>query len=152
MLWFLCSIGDAQWFMGDHSEGLRTWRDALLQGGVGNAFVHLRRGQTLLELGDRDEAANELLRALLLGGERLFGEEDPRYFAFITSIAKPPAGLESWSGWQGVEPTTPGFEWLTDSSFYQLVPEASGNAEAASRQSEGGWLGGLLRGVFGKDR
>jgi hypothetical protein len=147
--WFLCSIGDAQWFMRDHREGLRTWRDALLQGGIGNAFVHLRRGQTLLELGERDEAGNELFRALLLGGERLFAGEDPRYLAFITSIARPPAGLESWRGWQGVEPTTPGFEWLADPNHYQLVPRGAGGA-AASGRSPGGWLSGLVRRVFAK--
>lgn len=150
-LWFLCSIGDAQWFMGDHRAGLQTWRDALLQGGIGNPFVHLRRGQTLLELGEREEAGNELLRALLLGGERLFAGENPRYIAFITSTARPPAGLESWRGWQGVEPTTPGFEWLADPNQYQLVRAGTAGAAASSR-SPSGWLSGLVRGVFGKRR
>lgn len=150
-LWFLCSIGDTQWFIGDHREGLRTWRDALLQGGIGNAFVHLRRGQTLLELGERDEAGNELLRALLLGGERLFDREDPRYLAFITSMATPPAGFESWRGWEGVEPTTPGFEWLADPNQYQFVPGETGGV-AASGRSPGGWLSGLVHAVFGRRR
>ncbi|MCI0455509.1 MAG: tetratricopeptide repeat protein [Gemmataceae bacterium] len=87
-LWFLCGIGDAQWFAGDHENGRDTWRDALLSGGLGNPFVHLRRGQTLYELGDQNEAGNELLRALLLGGEEVFANQ-PRKSS--TGSSSPPS-------------------------------------------------------------
>jgi tetratricopeptide (TPR) repeat protein len=119
-VWFLCGIGDAQWFAGDHQGGRDTWRDALLYGGQGNPFVHLRRGQTHFELGDRDEAANELLRALLLGGEKIFADEPRQYWKFITSVAEPPEGWSSWKGWQGVEEGSPVHQWLLDPSVYTL--------------------------------
>ncbi len=119
-VWFLCGIGDAQWCAGDHQHGLDTWRDALLCGGLGNPFVHLRRGQTLYELGDQKEAANELLRALLLGGEDLFADEPRQYWEFVTSVAKPPEGWSSWEGWSGVEEDSPVHQWLMDPSAYGI--------------------------------
>jgi hypothetical protein len=119
-LWFLAGIGDAQWSRGDHEGGRDTWRDALLNGGVGNAFVHLRRGQTLYELGLMKESANELLRALLLGGEELLANEDPKFLEYVTSTAAPPEGFSSWRGWKGVDPDSPVHDWLMDSSAYEL--------------------------------
>jgi tetratricopeptide (TPR) repeat protein len=119
-VWFLCGIGDAQWFLGDHEKGIDTWRDALLFGGLGNPFVHLRRGQTLYELGDQKEAANELLRALLLAGQKIFASEDPKYWDFIISVARPPEGWKSWDGWTGVEEGSPVHDWLMDPGVYAL--------------------------------
>jgi tetratricopeptide (TPR) repeat protein len=119
-LWFLCGIGDAQWFMEDHENGLVTWRDAILHGGLGNAFVHMRRGQVLFELGDRKEAANELLRALLLGGEQVFETKEPKYLELVKSVAAPPEGYESWDGWQGVDEDSPTYDWLMDPEHYAL--------------------------------
>jgi hypothetical protein len=120
-LWFLTAVGDAEWQTGDHESGRATWRDALLTGGIGNPFVHLRRGQTLLELGAPDEAGNELLRALLIAGTSIFDDEDPKYLAFITSRAKPPPGRRTWHGWAGVDPDDPRFAWLFDDSGYTLT-------------------------------
>jgi tetratricopeptide (TPR) repeat protein len=100
-LWFLGSIGDAQWHRGDHEAGRDTWRDALLSGGVGNPFIHLRRGQTLYELGLLKESGNELLRALLLAGEDIFAEDDPKYLRHVTSVAAPPRGLRELGGLEG---------------------------------------------------
>src|SRR5207248_2025944 len=89
-LWFLAAIGDAQFFAKDYRSAADTFGDALLYGGIGNAFVHLRRGQTLYEIGDKKGAADELLRALLLDGEELFAENDPKYLEFVKSVARPP--------------------------------------------------------------
>ncbi|MGF1580724.1 MAG: hypothetical protein ACFCD0_15285 [Gemmataceae bacterium] len=122
-LWFLAGIGDAQWFLEDHKNGIDTWRDALVFGGLGNVFVHLRRGQVLYELGELKESANELLRALLLGGEEPFAEEDRKYWDHVTSEAKPPEGWTSWDGWTGVEKEGPVYEWLMDSSVYEFRPK-----------------------------
>ena len=123
-LWFVAAIGDTQFLAKDYRNAADSFRDALLYGGIGNAFIHKRRGQTLYELGERKEAANELLRALLLDGEQIFNQEgDAKYFKFVTSVAKPPAGRTSWKGWEGVEKSGPVYEWLMDSSAYELRPK-----------------------------
>jgi tetratricopeptide (TPR) repeat protein len=118
--WFLAGIGDALWFLGLHLNAVPVWRDILLLNGLGNPFVHLRRGQTLYELGNHGEAANELMRALLLGGEPLFEEEPRKYWDFITARARPPKGRTSWEGWTGVEPGDPLHQWLMDPGQYDL--------------------------------
>lgn len=122
-LWFLCGVGDAQWFTEDHKGGQDTWRDALLGGGIGNVFVHLRHGQVMFELGREAEAADELLRALLLGGVEILDGEDPKYYDLVTSAAEPPDGCESWDGWEGVAPGTPVHDWLMEGREYELTPK-----------------------------
>jgi tetratricopeptide (TPR) repeat protein len=117
---FLCGIGDALWFLRKHAAGLPFWNAALMGGSLGNEFAHLRRGQTLYELGRRSEAANELLRALLLGGCAIFADEPPQYYEFITSYVKAPAGRTSWDGWPGLEEGSPYHERLLDYMFYEL--------------------------------
>ena len=118
--WFLAGIGDAQWHLGDLGASLDTWRDALLHGGLGNPFVHLRRGQALYDLGRAKESADELLRALLLAGEGIFAEEDPKYLKHVRSTAAPPQGRASWDGWTGLPPDSPIRTWLMDASHYTL--------------------------------
>lgn len=116
----LTGYGDALWWLGEHTAGLPVWRDVLLYGGLGNPFVHLRRGQTLYELGNFRECANELLRALLLGGDETFAGEDPRYLAYIASQARPPEGQDSWEGWPGLSEDSPMYEYLMDPGKYEL--------------------------------
>lgn len=101
-------------------NALPVWRDTLLQGGLGNPFVHLRRGQALFELGDLSEAQNELARALLLGGQPLFADEASEYWAFIIGRMRPYAERGTWEGWTGVEDGSPMAEWLVDPGHYDL--------------------------------
>jgi tetratricopeptide (TPR) repeat protein len=124
-LWFISAIGDAQWFAKDYTASLDTWRDAIiLYGGFGNPFVHLRRGQTLFELGQKKEAANELLRALLLGGEAVFKTEHRKYWTFITMEARPPEGYSSWVGWPGLSPDSPLYHrMMNPDGVYQFSKE-----------------------------
>ena len=124
-LWFLSSIGDAQWHAGDHQRGIDTWRDAILYGGLGNPFVHLRRGQTLFQLGNQEESANELLRALLIAGAEIFDAEPDIYWEFITAVAKPPEGLSSWNGFPGIGEDSPLNEWLNDPNQYTFLLKGS---------------------------
>ncbi|HEU0053187.1 MAG TPA: tetratricopeptide repeat protein [Longimicrobium sp.] len=120
-MWFLAGIGDALWFLGRHVNARPIWDDAIVfVGGFGNAFVHLRRGQTMYELGDYGEAANELLRALLLGGAELFADDSRKYWDFITSRARPPEGMASWEGWAGAEPGSPLHDWLMNPGVYEF--------------------------------
>jgi hypothetical protein len=52
-------------------------------GGLGNPFVHLRLGQTNLELGADDTAADEPTRAYMRAESDVFLEDDPKYFEFL---------------------------------------------------------------------
>jgi tetratricopeptide (TPR) repeat protein len=126
-LLFIVAIGDMQWLGKDYQASLETWRDAiLLYGGFGNPFVHLRRGQALFELGNKAEASNELLRALLLGGEDVFAREELDYWVFITSQADAPEGYPDWIGWPGFPEDSPEFQQSTDpSGVYQFTRKTS---------------------------
>lgn len=55
--------------------------------GLGNPFIHLRLGQCALELGDEDQAKDELIRAYMGDGPGIFEEEEPKYFEFLKRFA-----------------------------------------------------------------
>ena len=89
--WILTAIADAHFLHGRFAEA----RDALLLAmhcpdAVGNPFLHLRLGQSCLELGDQRRAADELARAYMAEGTEIFDGEDPKYFQFVQSVLKPP--------------------------------------------------------------
>lgn len=65
-------------------------------GAIGNPFLHLRLGQCQLELGNNDQAADELTRAYMAEGTTIFQDEDPKYLAFLKTQLKPPIG--DWEG------------------------------------------------------
>lgn len=90
--WIFAAIGDTCSLQGDPAQALAAF-DAAMEApdGLGNPFLHLRRGQALFDLGRRDEAANELARAYMLEDEEIFGDEDPKYLQFLRSVLKPSA-------------------------------------------------------------
>jgi hypothetical protein len=59
---------------------------------IGNPFLHLRLGQCQYELGNLDQAADELARAYMGGGEEIFEEDEREYFTFLKTRLKPPPG------------------------------------------------------------
>jgi len=93
--WLLAAIGDAN-FLGRHYEQARiALTDAMhCPGAIGNPFIHLRLGQAQFELGNLEKAADELARAYMGAGKEIFSEDDPKYFAFVKTILKPPASGE----------------------------------------------------------
>ena len=94
--WILAAIGDTQFTMGKFAESHEAFRNAAAAPeGFGNPFIHLRLGQTALELGETREAANELTRAYGLEGAAIFESQDAKYFQFLKTQIKPPSG-----GWQ----------------------------------------------------
>ena len=64
--------------------------------GFGNPFLHLRLGQTEFELGNHDQAANELTRAYGPDGAWIFESEDPKYFEFLKTRIREPLGGWEW--------------------------------------------------------
>jgi len=91
--WVLAAVGDANFLGRDYEAGRDNLAYAMhCPGAVGNPFLHLRLGQCQFELGNMDRASDELARALTVGGKELFADDDGKYFAYITSILKPPPG------------------------------------------------------------
>jgi tetratricopeptide (TPR) repeat protein len=91
--WLLSAIADAHFFAGDFKNAVSALAQALrCPDGPGNPFLHLRLGQSYFELGDVRRAQDELTRAYMCKGRDIFKDEDPKYFALLQTILKPPAG------------------------------------------------------------
>lgn len=45
--------------------------------------MHLRYGQVLLDAGEPDAAADELMRAYMSEGSEIFAADDPHYLEFL---------------------------------------------------------------------
>ena len=105
--WLLGTIGDANFLGGDFVAGRDNLSTAMhCPGAIGNPFLHLRLGQCQLELDNHDRAADELTRAYMAEGYRIFKDQNPKYFAFLkTRLAPPPGGWEDekkkpwWKPW-----------------------------------------------------
>ncbi len=91
--WILGAVGDANFLGGDFAAGRDNLTTAMhCPDALGNPFLHLRLGQCLYELGELDRAADELTRAYLGGGAKVFEDAD-EHFAFLkTRLAPPPGG------------------------------------------------------------
>lgn len=93
--WLLAAIGDANFLGGHHEQARVALSDAMhCPGAIGNPFIHLRLGQAQFELGNLERAADELARAYMGAGKEIFEEDDPKYFAFLKTVLKPPASGE----------------------------------------------------------
>jgi hypothetical protein len=88
-------MGDTNFLEGDFVAGRDNLSLAMrCPDAMGNPFLHLRLGQCQFELGNLDRARDELARAFLLEGRRIFEQDDPKYLAFVKSQLDPPP-----SGW-----------------------------------------------------
>ena len=98
--WLLAAIGDAHFLAGRFDKAANVLMSALVAdapGAVGNPFIHLRLGQSLFELGNSDRRAmDELARAYMGAGRKIFAEEDPKYLAALAKVMKPPSGQSSF--------------------------------------------------------
>ena len=89
----LAAIGDCLFQRGQYEKARDAFSDAVAcPGGLGTPFIHLRLGQTQLEMGAEDRAADELARAFMGAGTEVFEHEDPKYLAFLKTKLEPPPG------------------------------------------------------------
>jgi tetratricopeptide (TPR) repeat protein len=87
--WILAAIADAAFLAGYRTSAQEALQYAMTcPDAVGNPFLHLRYGQVLLDAGEKDAAADELMRAYMAEGEGIFAAEDPRYLAFLRTRAR----------------------------------------------------------------
>lgn len=86
--WVLTAIADAC-FLGGYMKSARKALEFVMTcpGGIGNPFLHLRLGQVLFEGGERERAADEMMRAYMGGGAEIFGNDDPKYLEFLKTRA-----------------------------------------------------------------
>jgi tetratricopeptide (TPR) repeat protein len=86
--WILTAIADACFLAGYFTSARKTLCYAMTcPGAVGNPFLHLRYGQVLLEAGDHDQAADELMRAYMGAGAEIFANDDAKYLDFLKKHA-----------------------------------------------------------------
>lgn len=86
-LWLLTALGEAYYFAGEYELARAVLTSVMhVPGAIGNAFVHLRLGQVQFELGNTQQAADELIRAYMGGGKEIFEEEDGKYVTFLQAF------------------------------------------------------------------
>lgn len=84
--WVLASIGDCHFVLRDFQRAHHAFSHAIAcPGGLGNWFIHLRLGEIQFELGNMTRAADELARAYMGNGKQAFAQEDPKYFAYLST-------------------------------------------------------------------
>jgi len=67
---------------------------------VGNPFLHLRLGQLCKMQNNKDKMYDELSRALIMAGEPIFKDEDPKLMEMVKNILKEPVDC-SWKAYEG---------------------------------------------------
>ena len=83
-IWLLTSLGEAYYFNGEYAQAHAALAKVMhVPGAIGNPLVHLRLGEVQFELGNKERAMDELLRAYMGGGEEIFEDEDEKYLAFL---------------------------------------------------------------------
>jgi len=83
-LWIYASIGDMQVFTEDYESAAENFFNALnCPDAQENSFLHLRLGQALFELDDKEKALDHLLKAYDIDGEEIFDDEDHKYFEYL---------------------------------------------------------------------
>lgn len=86
--WVLAAIGEAAISGGYTDLAKQAFDDVMAcPGAIGNAFLHLRRGQLLFDAGNLDAAADELMGAYMDGGGKIFEAEAPKYLEFLETRA-----------------------------------------------------------------
>ncbi len=84
------AVADVRWRGRDFAGALEPIALAMHHGAEGNPFLHLRRGQCLVELGHVADGLDALARAFAGGGRALFAREEPRWLDAIADVAAIP--------------------------------------------------------------
>jgi tetratricopeptide (TPR) repeat protein len=100
--WLFSALGDAHFLKGDFAAGRESFATAMrCPGALGNPFIHLRLGQCQFQLGQLDRAADELMRAYMGAGRKIFDREDLKYLLFLSTKAKDiESPKKAWQFWR----------------------------------------------------
>ena len=87
--WIYVAIGDVHFGMENYEKAFKCFFNAVqCPNGLGNPYIHLRLGQLYYEQGDFEKAADELSRAYMGAGLKIFMEDDPKYLEFLETKIK----------------------------------------------------------------
>ena len=93
--WLLVAMGEIRFRGGKYQTAIDPLQDSMsCPGTLGNPWVHLRLGQARFEVGEMERAADELARAYMGGAREVFEGHDPKYFALVQKVLRPPAGMD----------------------------------------------------------
>ncbi|MEP3890786.1 MAG: hypothetical protein ABJN69_09975 [Hellea sp.] len=93
-------LGDVYTQIGDVDTALKAYGNAVNSpNGLGDPDIHLRIGKSFFEKNDETQSLDNLSRALIMGGKKIFEGEDAKYFKFVTTALDPPP-----EGWDAYEP------------------------------------------------
>lgn len=82
--WIYVAIGDVHFRMNNYEKAFKCFFNAVqCPKGLGNPYIHLRLGQLYYEQGNMVKAADELTRAYMGAGLKIFLEDDPKYLEFL---------------------------------------------------------------------
>jgi tetratricopeptide (TPR) repeat protein len=82
--WLYCAMGDAYFFNQNWDSCYDSFQQALKgPDALGNPYIHLRLGQSALEIGEEPRATDELLRAYMGAGLEIFEQEEGKYLEFL---------------------------------------------------------------------
>ncbi|MET3395810.1 tetratricopeptide (TPR) repeat protein [Variovorax sp. 1140] len=82
--WIYVAIGDTHFRTKNFDKALKCFLNAVqCPQGLGNPYIHLRLGQIYFEQEYFDKAADELTRAYMGAGLKIFMEDDPKYLEFL---------------------------------------------------------------------
>ena len=86
--WILTAIGDCYYRMMNYKSGLEALRSAIhCPNTMQHAFVHLRLGQCLYELGQREDSYQEFKMAIKFGDTGVFNGQTAKYVNFYKTRA-----------------------------------------------------------------
>ena len=81
-------------------EAINTFMEVMeYSNSVGNPLLHLRIGQIGLELEEQKMYEDNLARAMIMGGLKVFENEDDKYKEIVLGLLKPPPG--GWDKYDG---------------------------------------------------
>ncbi len=87
--WILTAIADTYFYSENYKEAKEVIEYLMhCPDAIGNAYIHLRKGQIHFELSEFDKAKDELLRAYMGGGDEIFEDDAPKYKALIEGVTK----------------------------------------------------------------
>ncbi len=82
--WIYVAIGDVHFRMRNFETAFKCFFNAVqCPKGLGNPYIHLRLGQLYYEQGKLEKSADELTRAYMGAGLRIFMEDDSKYLEFL---------------------------------------------------------------------